>query len=210
MLWSNKKEDETKPEMEGGSGQASLPTDGVPQAPAGDAEPGKSDADVVSDEVLEVSEDNMMALYEASLKDVKEGQVVKGTIIEIRSADVMVDVGYKAEGLIPLKEFPDPKALNVGDIIEVLLESKEDEDGLIVISKEKADRLQGWERIISKYDEGALIQGKPTRKVKGGLMVNVGVEAFLPASLASLRGFCNLDELVGQDITSERNAGYRR
>ncbi len=203
MLWSNKKEDETKPEMEGGNGNASLPADFMPQVPEGDVKlvkPDRSDDNVVSDAVPEAAVDGMMALYEASLKDVKEGQVVKGTIIEIRSSDVMVDVGYKAEGLIPLREFPDPKALNVGDIIEVLLESKEDEDGLIVISKEKADRLQGWERIISKYDEGALIQGKPTRKVKGGLMVNVGVEAFLPASLASLRGFCNLDELVGQEM----------
>ena len=113
----------------------------------------------------------------------------------------MIDIGYKSEGIINLAEFPEPEKLNVGDEIEVLLELKEDEHGCVVVSKQKADKLQGWERIISINKEGDTINGKPSRKVKGGLMVNIGgMEAFLPASLASLKSYAKVDELLGQEL----------
>ncbi len=144
--------------------------------------------------------DEMAMLYESTIKDVKEGQIVKGRIIEVRNKDVVVDIGYKSEGIIALSEFPDRAAVKVGDEIEVFLDSKEDESGCVVISKQKADKLQGWERIISTSKEGDVISGRPARKVKGGLMVDIGMEAFLPASLASLKNYSNLDELIGQQL----------
>ncbi|MBI4313217.1 MAG: 30S ribosomal protein S1 [Candidatus Omnitrophica bacterium] len=140
-------------------------------------------------------------LYNQSLKDLKEGQILKGKVIGITEQGVIVDVGYKSEGIISLEEFLDPKNVQVGDEIEVLLESVEDEDGLIVLSKRKAERAQGWERIMAKANEGDFVEGRVTRKVKGGLMVDLGgVEAFLPASQAFLRGFGNVDNLVGQSM----------
>jgi len=144
--------------------------------------------------------DEMALLYAATIKDIKEGQIIKGRIIEIRHKDVVVDIGYKSEGIISISEFSDRSKLKIGDEIEVYLDSKEDEHGCVVISKQKADKLQGWERIISTSREGDVITGRPTRKVKGGMMVDIGMEAFLPASLASLKNYSNLDELVGQEL----------
>lgn len=144
--------------------------------------------------------DELALLYEATIKDIKEGQIVRGKIIEIRPKDAVVDIGYKSEGIVPISEFPDPSRLKIGDEIEVFLDSKENENGCVVISKQKADKLQGWERIISTCKEGDIIGGRPLRKVKGGLMVDVGMEAFLPASLASLKTYSNLDELLGKEL----------
>ncbi|MBU4376284.1 MAG: S1 RNA-binding domain-containing protein, partial [Candidatus Omnitrophica bacterium] len=137
---------------------------------------------VTPEQSASMSRDEMALLYEATIKDIKEGQIVKGKIIEIRLKDVVVDIGYKSEGILPMSEFPDPSKLKIGDEIEVFLDSKENENGCIVISKQKADKLQGWERIISTCKEGDIITGRPSRKVKGGLMVDIGMEAFLPAS----------------------------
>jgi len=145
-------------------------------------------------------DDEMAMLYESTIKDIKEGQIIKGRIIEIRNKDVVVDIGYKSEGIISISEFSDKSKLKIGEEIEVYLDSKEDEHGCVVISKQKADKLQGWERIISTSKEGDVVTGRPTRKVKGGLMVDIGMEAFLPASLASLKNYSNLDELVGQAL----------
>jgi small subunit ribosomal protein S1 len=145
-------------------------------------------------------DDELATLYDSTVKDIKEGQIIKSRIIEIRPAEVVIDIGYKSEGIIPIEEFSEPDRLKVGDEVEVLLESKEDENGCVVISKQKADKLQGWERIISTYKEGDTIVGKPIRKVKGGLMVDIGMEAFLPASLVSLKGYSNLDALLGQQL----------
>ncbi|MBN1871985.1 MAG: 30S ribosomal protein S1 [Candidatus Omnitrophica bacterium] len=171
---------------------------------------GRKDDDTVKDNAEQENEkkdkkgffddEELSALYDATVKNIKEGQVVKSRIVEIRKSDVIVDIGYKSEGIIPLSEFQESDKLKVGDLVEVLLESKEDENGSVVVSKQKADKLQGWERIISTYKESDIIQGKPTRKVKGGLMVDIGMEAFLPASLASMKPFTNLDALLGQNL----------
>ncbi len=143
--------------------------------------------------------DELAKLYEDSFREIQEGQIVKGRILKITSTDVLIDVGYKSEGIIPLEEFDDRSSLTVGGEVEVLLESVEDEEGLIVLSKRKAERAKGWERLLTMAKEGDLLEGRVTRKVKGGLMVDIGgVEAFLPASQAFLRGFGNLDSLVGQ------------
>ena len=145
--------------------------------------------------------DELSKLYEESFRLVEENQIVKGRIIGMTATDILVDVGYKSEGIIPLEEFDDPSSLKVGGEIEVFLESVEDDEGLIVLSKRKAEKAKGWERLVAIAKEGDLLEGKVTRKVKGGLMVDVGgVEAFLPASQVFLRGFGNLDSLVGQTM----------
>ncbi|MBM3253050.1 MAG: 30S ribosomal protein S1 [Candidatus Omnitrophica bacterium] len=144
--------------------------------------------------------DDFSKIYEESLKDIKEGQILKGRIIAISKKEVLVDVGYKSEGLIPLNEFPNPGELKVGDEIEVFLEQKENEEGMMVISKEKADKTQSWERIIATHREGDIIEGRVTKKVKGGLTVDIGIEAFLPASQTFLKAPFNIDSLLGQTI----------
>ena len=99
-------------------------------------------------------------LYNDSIVDIKEGQILKGKIIGINPKDVVVDIGYKSEGAIALSEFTDPESLKIGDEIDVYLESKEDDNGMVVLSKQKAERAVGWEMVISKYGEGDIVDGK--------------------------------------------------
>ncbi len=145
--------------------------------------------------------EELSKLYDESMKTLQEGQIVKGRIIGLSATEVMIDVGYKSEGTVALEEFDDRAALKVGAEVEVLLEAVENDDGMVVLSKRKAERVKGWERLLTVSKEGDLVSGKVVRKVKGGLMVDVdGVEAFLPASQVFLRGFGNLDSLVGQTM----------
>ncbi|GAG31668.1 unnamed protein product, partial [marine sediment metagenome] len=130
----------------------------------------------------------------------KEGEVVKGKIVALTPKEAIIDIGYKSEGHILLSEFPDSLSLKVDDEVDVLLEAKENEEGIVVLSKWKADRKMGWERVMRDYKEGDVIEGTIRRKVKGGMMVDVGLEAFLPASLVALRGFSNLDQYIGQKL----------
>jgi small subunit ribosomal protein S1 len=147
----------------------------------------------------EAAKSEFARLYEESVSfAIKTGQIVKGRIIAINPKDIVVDIGYKSEGAISIEEFSDPDMLKIGDEIEVYLESKEDDNGMVVLSKQKAERAVGWEMVISRYNEGDTVDGKVTKKIKGGFMVNIGVEAFLPASLAAMRGFGNLNQLIGQ------------
>src|SRR6185369_1685086 len=124
------------------------------------------------------------------------GNIVKGTIIEVRPKEVLVDIGYKSEGVIPANEFEDIKAVKVGDEIDVLIEKLEDKEGMVVLSKEKAEFKQNWEKILSIAKEGATVSGKVKAVVKGGLLVNIGVEAFLPASQIDIIPPKNLNTFV--------------
>ncbi|MBI3009684.1 MAG: 30S ribosomal protein S1 [Candidatus Omnitrophica bacterium] len=150
---------------------------------------------MVEETALSLSE-----LYAQNLRTVTEGQIVKGRVIAINPQDVVVDIGFKSEGSISRLEFSDVANLKVGDEVEVLVENVEDEQGMVILSKHKADRQKGWDRIINNFKEGDTIDGRPARKVKGGLMVDIGIEAFMPASLASFKGYANLDGLVGQPL----------
>src|SRR6184192_2576894 len=125
------------------------------------------------------------------------GEIVKGTIIEVRPKEVLVDIGYKSEGVIPANEFEDIKAVKVGDEVNVLIEKLEDKDGMVVLSKEKAEFKQNWDRILSICKEGGTVAGKVKAIVKGGLLVNIGVEAFLPASQIDIIPPKNLAGFVG-------------
>jgi len=125
------------------------------------------------------------------------GSIVKGTIIEVGSKEVLVDIGYKSEGVISGNEFEDIKTVKVGDQIDVLIEKLEDKEGMVVLSKEKAEFKQNWERILTICNEGGTIAGKVKAIVKGGLVVNIGVEAFLPASQIDILTPKNLTQYVG-------------
>lgn len=142
---------------------------------------------------------DLKSLYEKTFKRVSEGDIIKSKVIAIGKKDVYVDFGYKSEGIIPVSEFKET-SVNVGDEFEVLVESKENEDGLITVSKNKAEKAMGWNSIVNKYKEGDFIKGKVLRKVKGGLMVDVGMEAFLPASLVALKGFGNVNQVMNKTL----------
>jgi len=142
---------------------------------------------------------DLASAYAKTFRSLNEGDIVKGKVIAVAEKDVYVDFGYKSEGIIPLSEFKkDHATVNIGDEFEVLVESKENEDGMIVVSKKKAEKAQGWSRIVNQCKEGDMVDGKVTRKVKGGLMVDIGMEAFLPASLVALKGFGNVNQILGQ------------
>ena len=158
----------------------------------------KNGLDIENNEEKEVEKSEFEKLYQESITTFNEGEIVKGKIVDITSKEVVVDIGYKSEGGINISEFSDPDALKIGDEIEVYLESKEDESGMVVLSKQKAERAVGWDMVISRYGEGDVVDGKISKKVKGGFMVDIGVEAFLPASQAALKTFGNLNQMVGQ------------
>ncbi len=136
-------------------------------------------------------------LIAKSLRDFKEGSIVKGRILELRAREVLVDIGYKSEGVIPASEFEDSKDLQVGDEVEVLLERLENDQGMVVLSKEKAAHRQNWEKIVKVFQGDGLIKGKVRSVVKGGLMVNIGVEAFLPGSQIDIVPPKDLQQFVG-------------
>jgi len=130
-------------------------------------------------------------------KVVAQGEIVKGTIIEVRNKEVLVDIGYKSEGVIPLNEFLEPEAVALGQQIDVLIEKLENKEGTVVLSHEKAEFKKNWDRILSICNEGGRVNGKVKAVVKGGLIVNVGVEAFLPSSQLDVITPKNLQSFVG-------------
>ncbi len=141
-------------------------------------------------------EQSFSELFESSIKELNVGDVVEGTIVQVNPDSVIVDVGYKSEGLIPLHEFADESGkadVKVGDRIDVLFEHRENENGLIGLSKEKADRQKVWNAL----EEGAVVEGRIVSRIKGGLSVDIGVSAFLPGSQVDLRPVRNLDKLLG-------------
>ena len=145
----------------------------------------------------------MVDLYAQSLREIVEGEIVKGTVLEIRNDMVLVDIGYKSEGTIPLREFQTPSGeitIKVGDTVDVYLDQKEDSDGLIVLSREKAEKIKVWDDIRRAYEKGEVINGMILGRTKGGLMVDIGVRAFLPGSQVDLRPVRDLDKLVGKTL----------
>jgi small subunit ribosomal protein S1 len=136
-------------------------------------------------------------LIAGSFRELSEGSIVKGKILEIKPQVILVDIGYKSEGAIPANEFED-EDIQVGDEVEVLLERLENDEGMVVLSKEKAAHRQNWEKIYAVFKDGGLVKGKVKSVVKGGLMVNVGVEAFLPGSQIDIIPPKDLNEYVGK------------
>jgi small subunit ribosomal protein S1 len=148
--------------------------------------------------------EDFQTLYEGSLKTIEEGQILKGTVLEITPDHVTVDVGYKSEGHIPIQEFLKRNKkvdVKVGDRIDVLLEKKDSEEGLLILSKEKADKVTVWREVSRSCREGEVMEGEIVSKVKGGLSVDLGgINAFLPGSQIDLKPVRNLDALIGQRL----------
>ena len=148
--------------------------------------------------------EDFQTLYEESLKTLEEGQILRGTVIDITPDHVTVDVGYKSEGQIPMQEFlkRDKKVdVNIGDRIDVFLERKESGEGLLILSKEKADKINVWKDISRSCREGEVIEGEIIGKVKGGLSVDIGrIQAFLPGSQIDIKPIRNLDAFIGQRL----------
>ena len=139
----------------------------------------------------------MQDLINKSVKDFREGTIIKGHVLEVRPREVLVDIGYKSEGIIPVGEFDDLDHIDVGDEIDVLLERLENDEGMVILSREKALHRQNWEKIVSVFHGDGLIKGKVKSVVKGGLMVNIGVEAFLPGSQIDITPPKDLNGFVG-------------
>ena len=145
--------------------------------------------------------EQMMEMYARTMKDIEEGSIVKGTIVEIRPQEVLVNIGFKSEGVLPATEFnEDLSGVQLGDEVEVLLERLEDENGMVVLSKTKAERQRKWDNVLTNCEEGSVIEGEVRGKVKGGLVIDVGVDAFLPSSQIDVIPVRNLDDYIGQTL----------
>src|SRR6202453_8129 len=137
-------------------------------------------------------------LAQSSFDKLKEGAIVPGTITEVRQNEVVVDIGGKSEGVIPANEFSDIGDLQIGSTIEVLVEKLEDRNGSPILSFDKAEQKKNWENILTKFPEGSVATGRVKAKVKGGLIISIGVAAFMPASHIDVQPPKNLDQYVGQ------------
>jgi small subunit ribosomal protein S1 len=156
----------------------------------------EEDVDFESGKVAE-----LLSLYEETMGNLSEGEIVHGTVLSVGEKDVLVDIGFKSEGVINSSEFPDLSQIKPGDKIDVYLERMENDDGLVVLSKQRADFLRVWNRIKEAFDNQQIVQGRLMRRIKGGVVVDLfGVEAFLPGSQVALRRVPNLDELIGQAL----------
>ncbi|MFV1987418.1 MAG: 30S ribosomal protein S1 [Gemmatimonadota bacterium] len=180
----------------------------TPSAPAVTVtpfEPSRLDLDLDADprddtEYDEAEYEELLALYEDTLSEIAEGEIVTAQVISKTDTTVILDVGFKSEGAVPLDEFRNPDEVVPGDTVDVFLESLEDDEGVVVLSKKKADFLRVWERIKSAFDEDQPVQGMIKRKIKGGVTVDLmGVDAFLPGSQIALRRVPNVDDLIGDE-----------
>ena len=146
---------------------------------------------------------DLLKLYEGSFRNIAEGEVIKGTVLKVSSSEVVVDVGYKSEGMIALQEFIDEEGeciVQPGDTVDVLLERTEDRDGHIVLSREKAEKMKIWDEVEKAYDDRKVVIGRVIERIKGGLAVDIGVRAFLPGSQVDVRPVRNLDALRGEEL----------
>lgn len=175
---------------------ASTPSQPNPLSESGDL------AELSDQELAEAPFEDMAKLYDRSLSHLTEGDLVNGTIVEIGSNDVVVDVGFKSEGLIPVDEFRggDGLTVEVGDEVEVLLEQLEGADGHVGLSYSKAEKLKSWNRLEKAYQNSEVITGIVVDRIKGGLTVDVGVRAFLPGSLVDVKPVRSLESLKGEEL----------
>jgi small subunit ribosomal protein S1 len=157
-------------------------------------------ADLFDEEEYDLEEyEALLSMYEDTLTNIEEGEIVKARVLRVTDKSVILDVGFKSEGTVNRDEFKDPDSLNPGDEVEVYLENLEDEDGVVVLSKKKADFLRVWEKIREAYENETAVPGVLTRKIKGGVTVDLmGVDAFLPGSQIALRRVPNIEDLIGE------------
>ena len=172
----------------GGAGTADLKTSGFSQ---------------MDDQIDPQEYARLLDLYDNSFRNIAEGEVVKGTVLKVTASEVIVDVGYKSEGIIPVDEFVDETgqiSVQPGDTVDVLLERTEDREGYVVLSREKAEKMKIWDEVEKAYAEKKVVIGRVIERIKGGLAVDIGVRAFLPGSQIDVRPVRNLDALRGQEL----------
>ncbi len=148
----------------------------------------------------EVAGGNIDSLIKSDIQNFSAGQILKGKIVGFAGDFVVIEVGLKSEGLVEKHEWDTPEDLVIGDAVEVLLEQVEDEDGGVLLSKRKADRIRGWELILQSKKEGDVVEGKCIRKIKGGLLVDIGVPVFLPASQVDVRRPSDIGDFIGKTM----------
>jgi len=170
----------------------------------GDASTIRRQAASYEDEQLDPQEyARLLDLYDNSFRHIAEGEVVKGTVLKVTETEVVVDVGFKSEGIIAVDEFLDENrqiTVQPGDVVDVLLERTEDREGYVVLSREKAEKMKIWDEVEKAYSEKKVVYGRVIERIKGGLAVDIGVRAFLPGSQIDVRPVRNLDALKGQDL----------
>ncbi|MCH7783079.1 S1 RNA-binding domain-containing protein, partial [candidate division KSB1 bacterium] len=207
--------EETKPEIESqdpGSNQEEQtetnesPVSTTPENGSQQIEPAEKPGRVVlqkdiveekeyPDEEIEV----LTKLYEKTITEIDEGEIVKGKILSINDKEVAVDIGFKSEGVISISEFRNTGDLEIGDEIDIFLDKLEDSDGQLILSKEKADFTKIWEEIVQKFESGDLIEGRVSRRIKGGMVVDLmGIDAFLPGSQIDVKPVRDFDGMIGQ------------
>lgn len=154
--------------------------------------------DLYDEDYSDSDYEQMLSMYEGTMQSIVEGEIVKSKVLRVTDNAVILDVGFKSEGSVPLDEFKDPQNLKVGDEVEVFLEHLEDNEGAVVLSKKKADFMRVWEKIRVAHESDQPVEGTLVKKIKGGVVVNLmGVDAFLPGSQIALRRVPNIDELLG-------------
>ncbi|MDZ7815180.1 MAG: 30S ribosomal protein S1 [Planctomycetota bacterium] len=166
---------------------------------------------VETDEVKEEIERSLSPLDEKTMKSLLDQRVMKfepgkiysGHVVKVEEQYVVVDIGYKSEGFINRQEFSSVEDLDAGDVVEVLLDDFDEDSGAMILSKRKADRIRGWEIVTSKYGLGDIVSGKIVRKIKGGLLVDIGVQVFLPASQVDIRRIPEIGDFVGREIEAK-------
>jgi small subunit ribosomal protein S1 len=155
--------------------------------------------DLYDEDYSDSDYEQMLSMYEGTMSQIVEGEIVKSKVLRVTDNAVILDVGFKSEGSVPLDEFKDPHSLKEGDEVEVFLEHLEDQEGAVVLSKKKADFMRVWEKIRVAHESDQPVEGTLVKKIKGGVVVNLmGVDAFLPGSQIALRRVPNIDELLGQ------------
>ena len=155
--------------------------------------------DLYDEDYSDEDYEQMLSMYEGTMSQIVEGEIVKSKVLRVTENAVILDVGFKSEGSVPLDEFKDPQSLKEGDEVEVFLEHLEDQEGAVVLSKKKADFMRVWEKIRVAHESDQPVEGTLVKKIKGGVVVNLmGVDAFLPGSQIALRRVPNIDELLGQ------------
>ncbi len=158
----------------------------------------KSEIEGESRENNSVDFEKLLEEEEKKWEGIKEKELIRGKIVKITHDEIIVDIGYKSEGIIPKKEFSHPEELKIGDDVELFLDYKQNREGCIVVSKEKAGKFKSWKEIVKKYKEGDLIEGEVTRAIRGGLIVDIGIDAFLPTPLLASKYFRIPTQLIKQ------------
>jgi small subunit ribosomal protein S1 len=152
-------------------------------------------------EYSEAEFQELSKLYEKTMSSISEGEIVKGRVVHIGDSYVAVDIGFKSEGAVPVAEFPNIKELKIGEEVEVFLESVENKDGQLILSRKRADFMRVWERVVKAFDTGEVLKGRCMRRTKGGIVVDLlGIDAFLPGSQIDVRPVRDFDAFIGKEM----------